>query len=103
MPAVVSDTSPLIYLTRIGRLDWLRVIYGDVVIPGEVWRELSEAGRGFPEFAAVQTYDQAIDRIGSDTPPDLHECRRAHFERAEKLICLTCVCACWASCSVRLR
>jgi len=41
---VVSDASPLIALGRIGRLDLLREIFGSLVIPDAVWKEVVEAG-----------------------------------------------------------
>ena len=40
-PAVVSDTGPLIALARVGRLDLLRRLYGQVVIPPAVHDELA--------------------------------------------------------------
>lgn len=40
---VVSDTTPLLYLVRVGRLDLLRELYVDVVVPQTVWNELVEA------------------------------------------------------------
>jgi uncharacterized protein len=39
---VVSDSSPLIALSRIGRLDLLQRIFGDLVVPDAVWREVAE-------------------------------------------------------------
>ena len=45
MPAV-SDSSPLILLSAIGQLDLLHRLFGEVVIPTAVWREVVEAGRG---------------------------------------------------------
>jgi predicted nucleic acid-binding protein len=44
MPEVFANTTPLQYLHRLGRLDWLREFYGRVVVPGAVAEEL-EAGR----------------------------------------------------------
>ena len=44
MPEVFVNTTPLQYLHRLGRLDWLREFYGRVVVPGAVADEL-EAGR----------------------------------------------------------
>lgn len=41
---VVSDTSPLTYLHQIGRFGLLRSLYGEVVIPPAVERELEQAG-----------------------------------------------------------
>jgi len=40
---VVSDTSPIANLARIGRLDLLREVYGHVPIPEAVYAEISAA------------------------------------------------------------
>lgn len=37
---VVSNTSPLYYATRIGHLDLLRQLYGNILIPEQVYAEL---------------------------------------------------------------
>jgi hypothetical protein len=44
MPEVFANTTPLQYLHRLGRLDWLREFYGRVIVPEAVAAEL-EAGR----------------------------------------------------------
>lgn len=44
MPEVFANTTPLQYLHRLGRLDWLREFYGRIVVPVTVADEL-EAGR----------------------------------------------------------
>lgn len=49
---IVADTSPLIYLARLGQLDILQQLYGNVIIPTEVWRELV-AKQHSPERAAL--------------------------------------------------
>lgn len=54
MPAVVSNSSPLVYLTRLGRLDLLRELYQEVLIPNAVWNEVAIEGQGRPEAAAVR-------------------------------------------------
>ena len=41
---IVADSSPLIALGRIGRLDLLHSIFGKLLIPEAVWREVVEAG-----------------------------------------------------------
>jgi uncharacterized protein len=47
MTLVVSDTSPVRALAHLGRLDFLRVLYGEVWVPPSVVRELaSPRGRG---------------------------------------------------------
>lgn len=51
---VVADSSPLIYLSRVGRLDLLAALYGTVVVPARVWAEVVEArpgARGVTELA----------------------------------------------------
>lgn len=37
---VVADSSPLIYLSRVGILDLLATVCGDVVVPQAVWDEV---------------------------------------------------------------
>lgn len=44
MADAISNTSPLLYLHRIGTLSWLRELFQSVWVPGAVVREL-EAGR----------------------------------------------------------
>ncbi len=39
---VVADTTPLLYLSRIGRLDMARALYVEVLVPHEVHEELVE-------------------------------------------------------------
>jgi predicted nucleic acid-binding protein len=41
---VVFDASPLIALARLERLELLREMFGDVVVPSAVWREVVAAG-----------------------------------------------------------
>ena len=54
MLAVVSDSSPLVYLTRLDRFDLLRQLYDRVFIPGAVWREVAEEGATKPEGTNVR-------------------------------------------------
>jgi predicted nucleic acid-binding protein len=37
---IVSNASPLINLARIGRLDFLHQLYGELMIPEAVWLEV---------------------------------------------------------------
>jgi predicted nucleic acid-binding protein len=43
---VVSDTSPLVHLSRVGLFSLLEAFYGRLLIPPAVWREAVEEGRG---------------------------------------------------------
>jgi predicted nucleic acid-binding protein len=45
MAKAISNTSPLLYLYRIGILDWLPKIFDEVWIPTAVWEELREGQR----------------------------------------------------------
>jgi len=38
---VVSDASPLVTLARIGRLEILATLYGQVIVPDAVWQEIT--------------------------------------------------------------
>ena len=53
MSAVVSDSSPLNYLALLSDFDLLRQIYGTLVIPPEVYREVVEGGAAYPVGKAV--------------------------------------------------
>lgn len=51
---VVSDSSPLITLARIGQLDLLRQLFGHVHIADEVRQEVVVRGAGRPAAKAVR-------------------------------------------------
>ncbi len=55
MRAIVSDSSPLIYLTRLGRFHILRELYGTVLIPEAVWEEVAFEGVYRPEGANLRS------------------------------------------------
>jgi uncharacterized protein len=54
---VVSNTSPLIGLARIGRLDLLKALYGALTIPEAVWQEVVVAGADQPGADQVKDAD----------------------------------------------
>ena len=54
MSAVVSDSSPLNYLALLSDFDLLRKIYGTLLVPPAVQREVTESGVKYPVAAAVQ-------------------------------------------------
>jgi hypothetical protein len=49
MLVVVSDSSPIIYLTRLGLLPLLPLLHDTVVVPQAVWQEIVVGGSGLPE------------------------------------------------------
>ena len=55
MPGVISDSSTLIHLARIGRLSLLREMFEDIIIPSAVWQEVVVEGRGRAGAQEVET------------------------------------------------
>jgi predicted nucleic acid-binding protein len=55
--SIVSNASPLINLARIGKLNLLRKLYGELVIPEAVWREVVVEGSGQPGADEIETAD----------------------------------------------
>ena len=66
---VVSNSSPLIALARIGRLNLLASFYKRVLIPAEVHHEVTVAGRGLPGAEEVRNAPW-IDVASQKAPPD---------------------------------
>jgi uncharacterized protein len=65
---VVSDSSPLIALARIGRLNLLASFYERILIPAEVQYEVTVAGRGLPgaeEVRSAQWIEVAAQKTSS--------------------------------------
>jgi predicted nucleic acid-binding protein len=54
---VVADSSPLIYLSRIGLLHILPTLFGDVVVPRAVWDEAVGRRSSAPGFESLQRAD----------------------------------------------
>lgn len=54
---VISDSSALVCLTKIGQLDLLKRLYGEITIPEAVWREIVIDGAGQPGAVEVQKAD----------------------------------------------
>jgi predicted nucleic acid-binding protein len=52
--SVVSNASPLINLARIGQLDLLSQLYGELVVPEAVWREVVLEGAGQPGAKEIE-------------------------------------------------
>lgn len=50
---VVSDTSPIINLAMIGRLELLPALFGEVIIPSKVFEEITQRGSSMPGAEAV--------------------------------------------------
>jgi len=65
---VVCDASVLINLARIGDLELLRRLYGELLVAEAVWREVVIEGRGQPGAEAVSTasWIQAREVLNQD-------------------------------------
>lgn len=51
---VVSDSGPLIALSKINHLDILNKFFREIIIPQAVWIEVVEKGKGRPGAKAVK-------------------------------------------------
>jgi len=51
---VVADTSPLVYLSRVGALGLLHTLFGEVVVPRAVWTEVVEQRTAAPGLDALR-------------------------------------------------
>lgn len=60
MSGIVSNATPLIYLAKIGRIELLRNIWGEVAIPEEVKIEVVDRGKALQERDAY-VIEKAID------------------------------------------
>ncbi len=66
---VVSNSSPLITLAKIRKLNILKELFGQIIIPKSVWVEVVEKGRGKPgaeevEKASWIKVEDAKDKLG---------------------------------------
>lgn len=57
MQRVVSNSSPIIHLTKIGRLNLLRDYFQEIVIPEAVYRECITEGKGRSEAELIKNAD----------------------------------------------
>ncbi len=54
---IISDSSPLVSLSYINKLDLLKELYGQLVIPQAVWNEVVVNGAGEPGAQEVESAD----------------------------------------------
>jgi len=59
MAAVISDSSPLIYLAWLGHFDLLRQLYAQLVVPAAVWDEVALRGGSLPGAGELRAAVQA--------------------------------------------
>src|SRR5262245_24640113 len=69
---VISNTSPLNYLALIDLQDILPALFGKVLIPEAVWRELGSPAAPQPVKSWLDTSPSWLDRrVVSQIPPEL--------------------------------
>jgi hypothetical protein len=63
---VVSNTSPIFYLSTIGRLDLLRQLYNEITIPTTVFQEITHVGNTDASSKVVPTLSWIKTRSATD-------------------------------------
>ncbi|MBD2576534.1 DUF3368 domain-containing protein [Oscillatoria sp. FACHB-1406] len=63
---VVSDTSPIFYLSTIGKLDLLHQLYENILIPQAVFKEITNIGNTEPSATTVPTLTWVQVRVATD-------------------------------------
>jgi uncharacterized protein len=63
---VVSNTSPIFYLSAIGHLDLLRQLYDEIAIPVAVFNEITDTGNTDASAAVVPTLNWITTRAVGD-------------------------------------
>lgn len=84
---VVSDASPLIALANLQLLGALRELFGEVVVPSEVWDELAGAGRSVAVrelVTAMPEWLRVVQTGGAEAIPGLHVGESAAIQWAIK-------------------
>ena len=97
MADAITNTSPLIYLDRIHRLDWLTELFGELWVPSAVLDELNEGqSHGHPSFdlgesAGIQVVDpasQPSEWLSSDLGPGELAAITLAMEHPERIVIL---------------
>ena len=65
---VVSNTSPIVNLSAVGRLGLLRQLYSRMLIPRAVYAEIAIVGKGQPGALEVETFDWIETRPATYQP-----------------------------------
>jgi predicted nucleic acid-binding protein len=61
--SIVSNASPLIHLARIGQLELLHHLYGEVFVPESVWEEIVVKGAGQPGAAMIERAGEYVRKV----------------------------------------
>lgn len=92
---IVSNTSPLIWLSKIGKITLLKKLFGEVIIPEEVYKEAVERGlqeRFSDALAIKECIDQGWIKISKLDEKEIRLCRKMvehafeiHFGEAQAI------------------
>lgn len=63
---VVSNSSPLVNFSRIGRLEILKSLYGQILIPVAVYQEVVVKGQGMPGALEISKADWIVTGTVND-------------------------------------
>jgi predicted nucleic acid-binding protein len=92
VPSVVSNSTPLIYLAKIGRLDLLRELFGEVLVPKEVYAEVVLKGKSLGlkdayvvEAAVVQGWIKVVAADPVEMPIELDKGEQEALSLAKQL------------------
>lgn len=76
---IVSNTSPLIWLSKVGRISLLQKLFGEVIIPDEVYKEAVERSlqEGFSDALAIkECIDQGWIKISRQDERETKLCEK---------------------------
>ena len=83
---IVSDSSPLIALSKLNLLFILQEFFGEIVIPPEVWKEVVERGKGKAGSEAIRKAKWInVREVGDDLSVEVL-CREIEKGEAEAII-----------------
>lgn len=97
-PLIISNTTPLINFAEIGRMELLEALFGSLVIPPAVVKELTDKSHLFPRAAQVPTLDfisvhsptdhRLVKSVASRVHPGEAECLVLAMEHPGSLLLL---------------
>lgn len=79
---VIADAGPLIHLSLLGRIDLLPAIYGRILIPDLVYKEVVQAGEGMAGASEVRDASW-IDLVSHEPEADLFRLLRSQLDPGE--------------------
>lgn len=92
MPSIVSNAIPLIYLAKTGKRDLLKELFGEILIPQEVYSEVVEKGKQLGqkdayavENAVVQGWIKVVAAEPVEVPIELDKGEEAALSLAKQL------------------